>query len=976
MSDRHQSQRPITEAPPTWTQKAGPEGAPGAPPLISVIIPFDDSRGKPGHLDGWTREQTLDGSLFEVIALTDGRLGPGMEESIPQHLRPQDRHLLVHEEGRFAMYAAGAEAARGSILFITEDHCVAEPGCLAAVKRHFETTSDSGVTVRWGHINNTDVAYMEELVNRIDARQWSQPDHWNKVRIRGFGVRRDAYRDVGGMEWKYQGFSEALLAAKLHAHGHRVGYTDEAGIFHINTESMAELEQSAWNYSWAECEYCQEHDTTFCEHYFSASTGLASQVLTPAPMARWMTRALLQGLLGDRAFWRGGAFSRWGVVATACQLGMSALASRLRQAAAWGGTWMARLRYHFWRFHEGHRLRAFGDFWRRVSHAARVSYAVKQEGGSASSSSLQWADAGNLVASGCHGCFGTERFEGRTFRWAGPVAVVPLHLPAADCKIAVDTGRLRGAVWSYPVAVFWNRKAVPHDMIQRRDSLLIIKIKRRMCRKDTDVQELTLVAAPAVQQGFENRWLGLPICSIRLHEQAAEKDLASLAGAEKKNSADHASVSQAPPKDSGDPSRRIVVVNTADRGGGAETVAWYLLQEYRRKHGAACMWVGHKNSNDPAVLASLQQGGQPRVSMARRVLRNIRRRMHRARGLEDFEFPSTMDLLRAGGEQADIVHLHNLHGGFFDLRALAPLSQKVPLFVTLHDSWMLTGRCASPGPCNRWASGCGNCPDLQRPPILPRDATAENWRRKQEIYSQSRLRIATPSRWLMEKVQQSMLAPALIEGRVIPNGIDARVFHPGDKSQARAALQIPEEAALLVSVAKGGAANPYKDFATLHGALSRLQTRGDKIVCVVVGREAPTETFSNGVVLRHVGMAVPGTVARWFQAADLCVHSTHEEVFGLVLAEALACGTPVVASHVGGIPEVIRQGRDGLLVPPGNPQAFAAAIEDLLSNRPRLREMGRDGAAYASTTFDAARMAGEYLAWFEEVLAERTASRA
>ena len=975
MSDRYHSPRSPVTPPPAWTEKAGAVDAVGAPPLISVIVPFDDSRGKPKHLAGWTREQTLDGALYEVIALTDGRLGTEMDESIREHLRPQDRHLQLEKSAtRFAMYAAGAEAARGSILFITEDHCVAEPGCLAVVKHHFETTTDSGVTVKWGHINNTDVAYMEELVNHIDARQWSRPDHWNKVRIRGFGIRKEAYRDVGGFEWKYQGFSEALLAAKLHAQGHRVGYAGDAGVLHINTESMYELQESAWSYSWAECEYCQENENTFCEQYFSASTGLASQVLTPSPMAKWMIRALLRGLLENRTFWRGGAFSRWGVVASILQLGMSALASGCRQLVAWSGVWSARMRYHFWRFHEGRRLRAFGDFWRRVSYAARVDYAVKNERRAATASSLQWAGTGGLVTSGCHGCFGTERFEGRAFRWTSPVAVVPLQLPAADCKIAIDTGRLRGAAWSYPITVFLNRKALPQEMIKCRDSLLIIKIKRRMCRKDVDVQELTLVTAPVIQQGFESRWLGLPICSIRLYDKTA----GGSPPAPEDVTMDVAAAVPVPQAavERGALSRHIVVVNTADRGGGAEVMASRLFRGYQQEHGSTIFWVGHKNLEDPAVMASLQLDGQQRRSVAQRALRSIRRRVQRFRGREDFEFPDTMELLSAGGSQADVIHLHNLHGGFFDLRALGPISQKVPVFETLHDSWMLTGRCASPGPCGRWVTGCGQCPDLQRPPVLPRDATAENWRRKQEIYSLSKLRIATPTRWLMEQVTQSMIAPAMIEARVIPNGINLAVFHPVEKSQARAALQIPEKAILLVSVAKEGTENPYKDFATLRGGLSRLQCGGRQIICAVLGRVAVTETLPNGVMLRHERMAPAEEVARWLQAADLCVHSTREEVFGLVLAEALACGTPVVATDVAGIPEVVRHGRDGLLVPPGDPDAFAAALESLLFDPARLAQMGRDGAERARAQFDEARMVRAYLDWFEEVLAEDLARRA
>jgi len=70
-------------------------------------------------------------------------------------------------------------------------------------------------------------------------------------------------------------------------------------------------------------------------------------------------------------------------------------------------------------------------------------------------------------------------------------------------------------------------------------------------------------------------------------------------------------------------------------------------------------------------------------------------------------------------------------------------------------------------------------------PAITRDATAYNWRWKREIYAKSRLYVATPSRWLMRKVEQSILASAIIEAKVIPNGVDLTVFHPGDRREAR-----------------------------------------------------------------------------------------------------------------------------------------------------------------------------------------------
>src|SRR5204862_2786030 len=113
-------------------------------------------------------------------------------------------------------------------------------------------------------------------------------------------------------------------------------------------------------------------------------------------------------------------------------------------------------------------------------------------------------------------------------------------------------------------------------------------------------------------------------------------------------------------------------------------------------------------------------------------------------------------------------------------------SHQVPLVLTLHDGWLLSGHCAHSLDCERWTIGCGHCPDLTLDPAIRRDATAYNWRRKHELFKNSRLYIATPSRWLMQKVERSMLATYVLGARIIPNGVDLPIFHPADQQAARA----------------------------------------------------------------------------------------------------------------------------------------------------------------------------------------------
>ncbi|MCZ7547074.1 MAG: glycosyltransferase [Anaerolineae bacterium] len=268
-----------------------------------------------------------------------------------------------------------------------------------------------------------------------------------------------------------------------------------------------------------------------------------------------------------------------------------------------------------------------------------------------------------------------------------------------------------------------------------------------------------------------------------------------------------------------------------------------------------------------------------------RAVRRPRRRRARAgaagpvawRG--GLQLPGTRRLLQLPPQKPDIVHAHNLHGDYFDLRALPWLSEQTPVVLTLHDAWLLSGHCAHAFACTRWETGCGQCPDLTIPPAIARDATAFNWRRKRRVYARSRLYVATPSRWLMDRVARSMLAPAIAEARVIPNGVDLTVFAPADRRAARAALGLPPDDTTLLFMAQPE--NPWKDHATLRAALPRIaeRLRGAAVRFVALGMDAPAEQIGAAALTYAPFTRDPATLARYYQAADVYMHATKADTF-------------------------------------------------------------------------------------------------
>jgi glycosyltransferase involved in cell wall biosynthesis len=450
---------------------------------------------------------------------------------------------------------------------------------------------------------------------------------------------------------------------------------------------------------------------------------------------------------------------------------------------------------------------------------------------------------------------------------------------------------------------------------------------------------------------------------------------------------------------------RILQVNTLDDGGGAAKVARKLFEAYRARGHGSWMAVGVKRTVDrdiftishaPAArgwarpwwrLHDLVRPYSGRASRATAFMASPRKFLHERQGVENFDFPGTRRLLGLAPEAPDLVHLHNLHGffGYFDLREVGPLSRAVPLVLTLHDSWMLTGHCAVPLDCERWRHGCGSCPYLDIYPAVRRDSTDGNWLRKKQIYENSSLFVAAPSRWLLERAEASILSEGIVDTRLIPNGVDLSFFRPGDRASARRRIGLPQDERILLFSGFSPGSSSFKDFPTLRAAAGMLGNRygTGRVTLLVLGESGETKTMGR-VTIRFAGYETEeAKVAAFYQAADVYVHAARVggENHSLAVLEALACGLPVIATRVGGIPEQVnslpsfgaakrarRDGATGILTSPGDPRALADAVTFLFENDSLLPTLSSNAAQDARRRFDLKAQADAYLDWYREII--------
>ena len=206
--------------------------------------------------------------------------------------------------------------------------------------------------------------------------------------------------------------------------------------------------------------------------------------------------------------------------------------------------------------------------------------------------------------------------------------------------------------------------------------------------------------------------------------------------------------------------------------------------------------------------------------------------------------------------------------------------------------------------------------------------------------------------------------------RVVYNGVDTERLSAGDARGLRASLGVADDAFLVVGA---GALVRLKGFDTVIRALGILGAQRVDAHLAIVGEGPEREALM--ALSREIGVesrvhflgdrSDVGAILR--DAADVVAVASHIESFGLVAAEAGAAGRAVVATRVGGMPEVIQDTTTGLLVPPGDPVAFAAAL-GRLARDPGLRTaMGRAGSAHVQESFTAQRAARSFETLYAEL---------
>ena len=385
---------------------------------------------------------------------------------------------------------------------------------------------------------------------------------------------------------------------------------------------------------------------------------------------------------------------------------------------------------------------------------------------------------------------------------------------------------------------------------------------------------------------------------------------------------------------------RVAMVNTAKSKGGAARMAALLAQTL------------HDHFDDIAVTlyhCEDRLNDSPFRGLQRRFSRPMNALLARMGGST---WVYDMGVAREIAQKtldADILHIHNLHGYYLDYPALLSAWSERPVVWTLHDMWGLTGRCGFTFDCDRWHHGCHRCPNKHYYPKAWIDRAKNEFKAKNALYaSLNRLSIATPSQWLADLAIKRGFPEDCVH--TVPNPVDTTNFGIIGKQKAREALDLPGDGFMALFVASD-CGDPRKGYADFAFAMRQSNCFG-----VAVGQHPPRPAKG----IRHTGrISDPSTINRYYAAADVFIIPTYADNYPNTVIESLVSGTPVIGYAEGGIPSQLDL-PNCFLVAKGNREALSEALRKVAGNGGKEDGMAAELAAIAKRRWALETAASDY----------------
>lgn len=422
---------------------------------------------------------------------------------------------------------------------------------------------------------------------------------------------------------------------------------------------------------------------------------------------------------------------------------------------------------------------------------------------------------------------------------------------------------------------------------------------------------------------------------------------------------------------------KVLLINTSDTMGGAAIAACRLLKALRGAGVEATLLV--RDATSQPAHEGVATVARPRwwlrlLFMIEALVVYVCGGFKRSEVFQHAPAVAGIDITTLPEfAEADVVHLHWVNQGFMSMQSLRKLAASgKPVVWTMHDSWPFTALRAVAYDIAQWPThdAATTCPEAHTTFGL-RHLARHTYKGKHALYEQCpHWQFVGCSAWMTDLAMQSALLHTH-HVRCIHNPIDTTRFCVGNQAAARQRWELPEDRFLLLFVAYNVTAH-HKGYDLLCQALHTLQRENpelhSELGLVLVGKEAQAVATQAGIpTFAHEFINDTDAMISLYQAADTLVMPTRFDNLPNCIAEAMACGLPIVSTRVGGVPEMVAHTETGYLAAPEDVLDFARgiAITSDAHLHPLLSRMAR---RRAEALFGEATIAAQYTACYDSAI--------
>jgi glycosyltransferase involved in cell wall biosynthesis len=397
----------------------------------------------------------------------------------------------------------------------------------------------------------------------------------------------------------------------------------------------------------------------------------------------------------------------------------------------------------------------------------------------------------------------------------------------------------------------------------------------------------------------------------------------------------------------------ILHINKSDSGGGAQQFSVDLAKEF-----GASLLVKYKHRNLSNVMRFKPNVFDLLFNTLDRVLKllGVSRSVKQLFFLnEKYNFVYEKLKVLDAYKNADIIHLHNIHGGFFDLEDIILIAKEKKIVWTLHDMWIVTGGEIHTVDHLGYLVGDHKTPYIKNSPLSNPiiDKRGFYLEKKKHILTKctSNLTIVPVSYWLENALKKSYVTNDDLNIKTIQNGVNTDVFF--NKNQRK--WSVPR-------VLFFNSNNPFKGSKYFRSVIEEIHIDFE---LYIVGNKLKDQgsrplKYFNFISDRN-------ELCNLYNEVDILVFPSVADTFPLTLLEAMACGVTVVATNVGGIPEIVSN-NNGYLCTPRDDAALSQAMENCLADY--QKGILKKGQNHILSNFNFKDMVDKYSCLYNELLSK------